>query len=85
MLSHRGAKGGLQLSISAGRNRLNGVQRAVATVTVQAMLDVLLLMGHRWDTEPAVEAVLNCWIVYIAGSGCLLAQVVLGSATLRGI
>ena len=59
---------------------LNGVQRAVATVTVQAMLDVLLLMGHRWDAEPAVEAVLNCWIVYIAGCGCLLAQTVISSA-----
>jgi hypothetical protein len=64
-------------------DRLNAVQRAVATVTVQAMLDVLLLMGHRWDAAPAVEAVLNCWIVYIAGCGCLLAQVVLGSQ--RGI
>ena len=80
MLSHRGAKGGLQLSISSGRNRLNGVQRAVATVTVQAMLDVLLLMGHRWDAKPMLSAVLNCWIFYIAACGCLLLQVVLVSS-----
>ena len=55
-------------------------QSAVATVTVQAMLDVLLLMGHRWDAKPMLSAVLNCWIFYIAACGCLLLQVVLVSS-----
>ena len=48
-------------------------QTGVGVVTTQAMLDALLLMGHRWDQTPELQAVLNCWIFYIAGSGAVLA------------
>ena len=46
--------------------------RADASGPRVGMLDGLLLMGHRWDAMPELQAVLNCWIFYTACSGALL-------------
>ena len=35
-------------------------------------LELILLVGHRWDGEPSLEVVLNCRLFYVTWAGALL-------------
>jgi hypothetical protein len=51
---------------------LTGTQINIVMAYFHRFLDFLLLMGHRWDSAPSWEIILNCRLFYIAMGGLLL-------------
>jgi hypothetical protein len=51
---------------------LTGTQINLVMAYFHRFLDFLLLMGHRWDSAPSWEIILNCRLFYIALGGLLL-------------
>lgn len=60
---------------------MSGTQVNLVMSYFHRFLDFLLILGHRLDTNPSWEVVLNCRLFYIAITGCLLhADIVLSSS-----
>jgi hypothetical protein len=47
-------------------------QRNIVVAYFHRFLDLLLLLGHRWDANPSWEIILNCRLMYVAMGGALL-------------
>lgn len=47
-------------------------QRNIVVAYFHRFLDLLLLLGHRWDASPTWEVILNCRLMYVAMGGALL-------------
>lgn len=49
-----------------------GAQKAIVMAYLHRFLDCLLILGHRWDTNPSWEIICNCRLFYLAIGGSLL-------------
>ena len=47
-------------------------QSAMVLLVLQAFLDTLLFVGHRWDTAPTLMCLQNCRLTYMTGCCCVL-------------
>jgi hypothetical protein len=49
-----------------------GTQVNLVMAYFHRFLDCLMVLGHRWDTNPCCEIILNCRLFYMAMGGLLL-------------